>query len=186
VPYETTNGLVVMSPIKWGDYLYVGGYSQKSLLLKLAGDKPAAEIVWRDKPAISAINVQPTMKEDVLYGVHEKGVLKAVVLPSGEKLWETPQPMGERPKNSGTAFIVPHGDDYWMFVETGDLVIANLSREGFKEIDRAHLLEPTYTAFGRDVAWCMPAFAHKRAFVRNGRECICVDLAEAAAAGAGK
>src|SRR4029078_2944478 len=66
VPYETTKGLVVMSPIKWGDYLYVGGYSQKSLLLKLAGDKPAAEIVWRDHPAVSAINEAPPRTEDAL------------------------------------------------------------------------------------------------------------------------
>jgi outer membrane protein assembly factor BamB len=177
VPYDTTNGLVVMSPIQWGDYLYVGGFSNKSLLVKLAADKPAAEIVWRDKPAIAAINVQPTTKDNVLYGVDQKGVLRAVELPDGKKLWETPKPMGERPANSGTAFIIPHGDDYWMFVETGDLVIAKLSPQGFEEIDRAHVIEPTNQAFGRNVVWCMPAFAHKRAFIRNDKECICVDLA---------
>ena len=34
------------------------------------------------------------------------------------------------------------------------------------------------SAFGREVVWCMPAFAHKRMYVRNDKECICVDLAK--------
>ena len=39
-------------------------------------------------------------------------------------------------------------------------------------------IDPTNTAFGRDVVWCMPAFANKRMYVRNDKECICVDLAK--------
>ena len=47
VPYEATNGLVVMSPIKLGDHLFVGGYSDTNMLIKLPTDKPGAEVVWR-------------------------------------------------------------------------------------------------------------------------------------------
>jgi hypothetical protein len=39
------------------------------------------------------------------------------------------------------------------------------------------VIEPTGTAFGRKVVWCMPAFADKKLFVRNDKELICVDLA---------
>ena len=49
VPYEATSGSIIMAPIQAGDYLYVAGYSKKSTLLKLASDKPSAEVVWRDK-----------------------------------------------------------------------------------------------------------------------------------------
>ena len=32
-------------------------------------------------------------------------------------------------------------------------------------------------AFGRKVVWCAPAYANKKAFIRNDKEIICVDLA---------
>ena len=80
-----------------------------------------------------------------------------------------------------TAFIVRQGETataIWLFNDSGDLIIAKLSPKGYEEIDRAHLIEPTNTAFGRDVVWCMPAFANKRMYVRNDTECICVELAK--------
>lgn len=65
-----------------------------------------------------------------------------------------------------------------MFNERGELVLGRLSPTGYDEIDRAKLIEPTNAAFGRAVVWCMPAFANKRMYVRNDKECICVDLAK--------
>lgn len=179
LPYEATSGSIIMSPVVSGNYLYVGGYNNKSLLLELAHDKPAAEIVWRDRiaSAISPVNVQPFADDGVLYGFDQKGVLRAVDLASGEKLWETAQPVNERPLYSGTALFVRNGDRTWMFVETGDLVVARMNRDGFEEVDRAHVIEPTNNAFGRDVVWSMPAFANRRAYIRNDEECVCVDLA---------
>jgi outer membrane protein assembly factor BamB len=179
VPYTATNGSIIMSPVVDGDLLYVGGYSNQSLLLKLAEDKPAAEVVWANKgqQAISPINVQPYTEDGILYGFDQKGTLRAVELAAGKRLWETSEPVSERPANSGTAFIVRHGDVRWMFNDSGDLVIAKITPEGFEELDRAHVIEPTNDAFGRDVVWCAPAFANKRAYIRNDEECICVDLA---------
>ena len=179
VPYTATNGSIIMSPVVDGDLLYVGGYSNQSLLLKLAEDKPAAEIVWANKgqEAISPINVQPYTENGNLYGFDQKGTLRAVELAAGKRLWETSEPVSERPANSGTAFIVRHGDVRWMFNDSGDLVIAKITPEGFEELDRAHVIEPTNDAFNRRVVWCAPAFANKRAYIRNDEECICVDLA---------
>ena len=109
-----------------------------------------------------------------------------VELPSGERLWETPAPLAEeRPVGSGTAFIVRQADRYWLFTEQGDLIIAHLTPEGFTEIDRAHVIEPTNVAFGRDVVWSMPAFANRHAYIRNDKQCICVDLSAAPSGAAG-
>lgn len=178
--YTADNGSIIMSPVMTGDLLYIGGYSNKSLLLKLAADKPAVSIVWRNKgqQAISPINVQPYAEDGILYGFDQKGMLRAVDLAEGKRLWETSEPVSERPANSGTAFIVRHDDRCWMFNDSGDLVIATVTPEGFTELDRAHVIEPTNDAFGRDVVWSMPAFANKRAYIRNDKECICVDLAK--------
>jgi len=182
-PYEATSGSVIMSPVRSGNFLYVGGYANKNLLVELSDDKPAAELVWRDKPqhGISPVNVQPFVDGTLMYGFDQNGRLYGVELPSGERVWDTTEPVSRRPVYSGTAFIVRQGetgDRYWLFSETGDLIIATLTPEGYEEVDRAHLIEPTNHAFGRDVVWCMPAFANKRMYVRNDKECICVELAK--------
>jgi outer membrane protein assembly factor BamB len=181
-PYEATSGSIIMTPLQWRNYLYVGGYSNKSLMLELASDRPAAEIVWRDKPqhGVSPINVQPIIVDETMYGVDGNGRLYAVELPSGRRIWDTSQPISQRPVGTGTAFIVRQGDTgnrFWLFNDSGDLIIAELTPEGYNEIDRTHLIEPTNIAFGRDVVWCMPAFANKRMYVRNDSECIAVNLA---------
>jgi outer membrane protein assembly factor BamB len=183
VPYEATSGSIIMSPVVSGDYLFVGGFSNKNLLVKLDGQLPAAEIVWRDKPqhGISPINVQPFVNEGVMYGFDANGRLYAIELPSGKRLWDTTKPVSERPANSGTAFIVRQGESgnrYWLFNDSGDIIIANLTPKGYEEIDRANVIEPTNFAFGREVVWCMPAFANKRMYVRNDKEIIAVDLAK--------
>lgn len=177
-PYGADNGSIIMTPVRVDDYLFVGGFQEKNLLLKLATDKPGAEVVWRNKArhGVSPVNVQPFVADGLIYGFHEKGELRAVRLPEGEIVWRSGGPFGNRAPGSATAFIIRQADRYWLFAETGDLVIANLSPEGYREIDRAHLIKPTNFAFGREVVWCPPAFANRRIYVRNDEECICVSL----------
>ena len=101
-----------MSPVLCGEYLYVAGFSQRSLLLKMTSEQPAATEVWRDKrkEAISPVNVQPFFEDEVLYGFDQSGDLAAVAIPSGDRLWATPQPLAERRLGSGTAFLVKQAD----------------------------------------------------------------------------
>ena len=180
VPYEATSGSIIMSPIHAGDYLYIGGYSRKSILLKLASDKPSAEIEWRDKgrEAISPVNVQPFYdnQQNIVYGMDQSGDLVALELPAGKRIWATPDPVSKRRVGNGTAFIVRQADRYWLFNENGELIIAKMSPSGYEEIDRAKVIEPSNTAFGRDVVWSMPAFANHKVFIRNDDEIICLDL----------
>lgn len=181
VPYQATNGAIIMSPIKIGDYLYGAGYSDKSILLKLATDKPAAEVVWQDKRnhGLSPINVQPFQDDGVIYGFDQSGQMFAFEIPSGKRLWSTTNPIdGDKPVNSGTAFIIKQGDRFFFFNEKGDLVIGKLSRAGYEETDRTKVIAPSSTAFGRKVVWCAPAFANKHMYVRNDKEMICVDLSK--------
>lgn len=179
IPYEASSGSIIMSPILCGNYLYAAGYSNHSLLLELDSAKPGATELWRDKQnVISPVNVQPFLDGNVLYGLDQKGVLRAVSIPEGERLWETPAPIGRRAAGSETAFIIRHEDHYFLFNELGELLIAKLSPEGYTEIDRAKVIEQTNNAFGRQVVWSMPAFASKHAYIRNDKEIICVDLAK--------
>jgi outer membrane protein assembly factor BamB len=178
VPFKADNGAAIMTPVRSGDHLFIGAYSDKHMLLKLAADKPGAEAVFRDKnkAGISPVNVQPFVQDGVLYGYHEDGELFAVEVATGKRLWTGTGPLPERKRESGTAFINKQGDRYWLFAETGELVIAKLTPTGYEELDRAKVIAPTYKAMGRTVVWCPPAFAGKRMYVRNDKELVCVEL----------
>ena len=186
VPYEASNGSIIMSPVRSGNLLYVGGYSKKNMLIELADDRPGAKVLWKDRPksALSPVNVQPFVQNDRLYGFDQNGTLYEVELSTGKRLWESNAPLSsKRAVGSGTAFIVKQANRFWMFNERGELLIAKLSPAGYEEIDRAKVIEPSNVAFGREVVWSAPAYAKRRAYIRNDNECICVDLSARQAGG---
>jgi hypothetical protein len=124
-------------------------------------------------------NGPPQIEDGIAYGCDiNTGALMGVRLSDGKRLWQTFAPTfgGTRPQRYGTAFLVKHGSKYFLWSETGDLILARLSPEGYEELGRAHVLEPTNQAFGRPVVWSPPAFADKCLFVRNDKELVCVDL----------
>ena len=55
-------------------------------------------------------------------------------------------------------------------------MIGKFSPDGFEELDRAKLLEPTSVARGRDVVWSHPAYSNGTIVVRNDKEIVCVNL----------
>ncbi len=175
-------GMSVTAPRKVGSYLFVSGIGSAGALIKLDDNKPAAEIEWRGKPkdAVYCCNSTPQIVDGVIYGNDcQIGSLMAVRLDNAERLWETFEPTsgGERRASHGTAFIVRQKDRFFLFSETGDLILANLSKEGYHEISRFRVLDPTNECFGRDVVWSHPAFANQSVYARNDKELVCVSLA---------
>ncbi|MFL5341076.1 MAG: PQQ-binding-like beta-propeller repeat protein [Gemmataceae bacterium] len=175
-------GMAIMTPRKLGDHLFAAGMGGKAVMVKLAADKPAATEVWRGTPkdAVYPVNMTPFLDGDTIYGVDTPGLLRAVEIATGKRLWETPEPVsGKKPVQTGTAFVVKNGDRYFLFNENGELVIAKLSPEKYEEISRAKILEPTNSSFGgHPVVWSHPAFANKCMFARNDQEIVCVSLAK--------
>ncbi len=179
VDYEASNGSVIMSPLRSGNLLFAAGYSNKNILIQLGQDSPTASVLWRDesKTAVSPVNVQPFLEDDFLYGIDQNGVLYGVDLKTGERVWQSNEPLSaKRPVPSGTAFIVKQDERFWLFNELGELIIAKMSREGYSEIDRAKVIDPSNVAMGRRVVWAAPAWANKKVFLRNDKECVCIDL----------
>jgi hypothetical protein len=120
----------------------------------------------------------PFIEDGYIYGVCSFGQLRCLKLETGERMWETLAPTSAdgKPARWMTAFIVKHENRFFIYNETGDLIIARLTPQGYDEISRAHLLEPTNKAGGRPVHWCHPSFANRSVYVRNDREIVCVDL----------
>jgi len=180
IKLEASYGMSIATPRQLGDYLFVGGVVNKSMMLKLATDKPAAEVVWKGGKdvGIGPVNSTPFLVGEHMYGVDRQGELRCVQLDTGEHLWSTyDATTGDRRANSATAFIVKNGDRYFLMGEKGDLIIARLTPGGYEELSRGHILEPTGDAFGRAVVWSHPAFAHRCVFARNDKEIVCVSLA---------
>ena len=178
IPYGASNGSIIMTPIQLGKYLFVGGYSDKNMLIELDDKSPNAKQLWRDeaKKAISPVNVQPIGIGDVVYGFDQSGELIAFKIETGERLWQTAKPISQRPQGSGTAFIVRSGELFYLFNELGELIIAKMTPKGYEEISREKIIEPTNSAFGRPVVWCAPAFANGCIYVRNDEKIVCVPL----------
>ena len=105
--------------------------------------------------------------------------MRCIELVSGKRVWESLAtcPKG-RPASSTTGFIVRNEDHWYITTEQGELIIAKMSPEGFEELGRAKMVEPTSQSGGRDIVWSHPAFANKCVFVRNDKEIVCYSLAE--------
>jgi outer membrane protein assembly factor BamB len=178
-PAPTYQGMSISTPRRSGDSLFVSAYPDTSLMLKLDPDRPKATVAWRGdkKTGLYCTFSTPFFEEGHLYGIQSGGFLTCVKSDTGERLWQTMDPVGIRPAGSVECFLVKNGDRYFVFTEKGDLIIARLSPKGYEEISRAHLLDPTSTGFGRDVLWSHPAFANRNVYVRNDRELISVSLA---------
>ena len=94
---------------------------------------------------------------------------------TGEQVWEEKE---VTPLNNGASIhLTSNGDSVLLFTDRGELIRARLSPQGYKEISRVSLLEPTFLFGGRKVAWTPPAYANRHIFVRNGQELICASLA---------
>jgi outer membrane protein assembly factor BamB len=74
--------------------------------------------------------------------------------------------------------LTPNGDRVFLFNDRGQLILARLGRDGYREISRVSLIEPTIGAKEeRAVAWAHPAYANKHVIVRNDKELLRASLA---------
>ena len=196
-PLKPMYGMSIMAPqvadTKRGRVLFASGIGRVGALFALAADVPEASILWRGEPksAVYCANSTPFIAGDTLYGCDcDTGMLTAVELETGRRLWETAEPTtgGPRRGKHGTAFLVrqaeavasdpPATSRVWIFSETGDLILTRLSADRYEELGRMHLLDPTNECFGREVVWSHPAFAGGCVFARNDRELVCVQATE--------
>ncbi len=178
VPFVPSYGMAIMAPRLAGDFLVMGGMGKKSIGLKLKADQTTPEIAWEGTPktGLSPKNSTPVVDGGLVFGCDADGELRCFEAATGTRLWTTTAVLGSTP-GSGTFFAVKASPHWVLFNELGELILADLTREGYKETGRAKILEPTSPGMGRKVVWTHPAFAEKAVFVRNDVELVCVSLA---------
>ena len=185
-PGKANAGMTIATPRLLGDLLYVSSFYNGSVMMRLASDKPTATKLWqskkaseKDTDALHTVMSTPFLEDGYIYGTCSYGQLRCLRADTGERLWETfAATTGDKPQRWGHAFLIKNAARFFLFNETGDLIIANLSPKGYEEISRAHLLDPTNPDPGRPVVWSHPAFANRSVYARNDKEVVCVSLAK--------
>jgi len=82
-----------------------------------------------------------------------------------------------KPGNGSSIHLTPRGDAVFLFTDEGNLIRAKLTPQGYREISRARLLEPTYQFGDKKCAWTPPAYANRQVFARSDAELVCASLA---------
>jgi outer membrane protein assembly factor BamB len=168
-----------------GDRIFLTSFYQGSLLLEVprAGVEP--RIVWNRRSkkqseiteGLATVMSTPVIRNGYVYGICAFGELRCLDLATGDRKWESLEVFGGEAGFFASAFIIEQADHYWIWNDHGELLLGRLSPAGFELVSRAKILEPTESTRGRNVLWCHPAFANRSAYVHNGKELVCLDLA---------
>jgi outer membrane protein assembly factor BamB len=173
----------VATPVVEGNRLFVSSFYDGSLMLELMQDRTDVRPIWRrrgrtekDTDSLHCMISTPVLQGDYVFGVDSYGELRCLDARTGDRIWED-QTATPRARWSNIHFV-KQGDRYWMFNERGDLLIGRLSPEGFQELSRAHLIDPTLGQLRQrnGVCWSHPAFAEGHVFARNDVELVCASL----------
>jgi outer membrane protein assembly factor BamB len=186
-------GINPATAVHSGRYLFFTSQYGGARMLLLDEDRPAAEVLWEgvgesdpdygfDFNTLNSVISTPLIHGDHVYGVDGHGVLRCLEAATGRRVWETEALIGES-TNWATAFFVRNGDRYFVNTDTGDLVIARFSPDGYDEVSRTPLIEPTHPYVrrrlsGTAVNWSHPAYANRHVVVRNDREIVRLSLAK--------
>jgi len=175
--------IAIATPVLHKDTLLFSDAHKGTLLLRLSQDKPQIQKVWHrrredteDGAALHCLISTPLIDGDYVYGADSRGVLRCLRLDTGQQVWEDRTAVPE--DRFATIHLIRNGDKTWMFNERGELIIARLTPEGFDEISRAKLIDPTLDQLRQrgGVTWTHPAFAYRHIFIRNDKELLCADL----------
>ena len=187
VPFDVRHALGIAAPRKVGSRLFVTSFYDGPLMIDVGADGVSPKVLWRTDPgnteirnnSLHAIMSTPIVTEQYIYGVGAYGELRCLETSTGDQVWESYEATGKG--RWWNAFLIPHGrqDGNRVFLhnEQGDLILASLTGNGYREHSRSRLIEPMQPIKRRMTVWSHPAFAMQSVFARNDRELIRVSLA---------
>ena len=171
-----------------GNQVFITEFFGGSLLLELSETASEVTEVYRStreqlraQEAMNTLLMTPFVKDGLVFGCgtsngRGESELKCVELSSGDQLWGTADPLGEGNLLFASCFLVENEGLFFIPNDSGELILARLDGEGYHEIGRTPMLEPTHRARGRVVVWSHPAFAQGMIIARNDKEIVCYDL----------
>jgi outer membrane protein assembly factor BamB len=186
-PYKVGASMTVSTPVQSGSVLFFTNFYDGPLMLALDDRKPAATVLWKGKSdneiqtdGLHSTTATPVIVGDYIYGICSYGQFRCLRVKTGERIWESQLVSKERVRWA-SGQIVRHGDRLFINNDRGELIIVKPGPEGYQEISRTFLLEPTSPPGNRrelvSVNWSHPAYANRRIYARNDKEIIAASLA---------
>jgi outer membrane protein assembly factor BamB len=182
VPFKPSKMPIgVPTPVVEGERIFISSFYDGSMMLRLPKDSLSCEKIWhirgQDEKRTDALHCMigtPIFQDGFIYGVDSYGQLRCLDAETGKRLWEdntaTPQ------ERWSTIHMVQREDKVWMFNELGEIIVAKLSPDGYQELSRSKLIEPTYPQLyrrgNRGVCWAHPAFANKHIIARSDERLV--------------
>ena len=172
-PMVTSNNDAIPTPVFDGNRLLIGG-----LMFVLDPHQPAASILWPETKVLSRRILSNTstalLRGELVFSAKSNGELVCIDAATGLQIWSTNTVTDI--KTGASIHLTPNGDAVFLFTDQGNLIRARLSVQGYYEVSRTRLLEPTSPFGGRKCAWTPPAFANGHVFARNEEEVVCASL----------
>lgn len=163
LPWRTSYDINAADSIISGDKMFISsGYNKGCALFKINGGNVTE--LWRNKYMRNHFN-SCVLWNGYIYGfdgqAHGRGQLRCLSYQTGKVQWQQ--------KGMGTGSLMLADGRLIILSETGKLIIALASPEGFKELSSAHVLT------GK--CWTMPVLANGRIYARNANgHIVCVDV----------
>lgn len=171
----TSNNDSVPTPVVQGRRLLISG-----LMFELSETAPAATVLWPGiLPATKRLlsnTSSPILRGEFVYSAKSGGEFVGLRAADGGLVWKADTVTGM--KSGASIHLTPTPEGDLLFTDQGDLIRAELASEGYREISRVHLIDPTMPFAGRNCAWTPPAFANRHVFARSEKEVVCASLAE--------
>ncbi len=170
----TSNNDSIPAPVFQNHRLLISG-----LMFELNSNQPTAKVLWPDSLAPSkrllSNTSSPMLRGNYIYSARSSGELVCLEAGTGKEVWGTTRVTGL--KFGASIQLTPNGDVTFLFTDEGNLIVARLAPDGYHEISRVHLLEPTSVLSTRRFTWVPPVYANRCIFARNDVELICASLA---------
>jgi len=177
----------VASPIVRNDQLFVTSFYDGSLMLRLKPESLEVEKVWarvgeneQRTDALQSIIGTPVWIGDHLYGVDSYGQFRCLEAQTGQRVWENLDIVPTARWATVHIIQFPDADSsrVLIFNERGELLLGELSPNGFNEIGRTSLIRPTTPQLNQrgGVCWAHPALTADTIIVRNDEEIVCLRL----------
>jgi outer membrane protein assembly factor BamB len=171
VPYASTYDVSISDPVWHDGVLVVSGYWEGSKAFRLDDKGRSPRVIWQG-PRLNLLMSTPLYRAGHIYALDKKNGICCLELATGKVKWEKEyvSPKEHNPQ-AALVWLGDLGntrDRALIFNARGELVLAQLTPAGCRQISKAAIIERT---------WAHPAFADKCIFARNDKEIVCVPLA---------
>ena len=164
-PWKTAYNVNAVTPIISGDRVFISsGYNVGCALVQVSGDKPT--VIWQNKEMKNHFN-SCVLWEGHLYGFDEK-TLKCLDFQTGDVKWKQ-RKLGDGSGSLGKGSLMLAVGKLIIMGDKGDLVIAEASPEGYKELSHTKVLS--------GLCWTVPVLSGGKLYCRNHPgDLVCLDM----------